>query len=156
MVRVQVFAVLFGAGMQYHAFLTAFRIPNRLRDLFAEGALSSAFITTFAQTLERQGEKEAIRLSNRVATLTIPMIGVICIFGWIYAPQVVYTLAPGFFALPGKAELTNQLTRVMIPFLLIIALFAQAVGILNARDIFAIKVHHGIDFRSAIEQISGD
>src|SRR5215472_8656000 len=71
LVRDQVFAALFGAGLQYDAFLTAFRIPNLLRDLFAEGALSAAFVTTFSQVLVTKGKEEAIRLSNRMATLTI-------------------------------------------------------------------------------------
>src|SRR6266496_1275905 len=66
LVRDQVFAALFGAGLQYDAFLTAFRIPNLLRDLFAEGALSAAFVTTFSQVLTKKGEAEALRLSNRV------------------------------------------------------------------------------------------
>src|SRR5437867_13386898 len=69
LVRDQVSAALFGAGFQYDAFLTAFRIPNLLRDLFAEGALSSAFVTTFSQVYETKGEKVAIQHSNRVATL---------------------------------------------------------------------------------------
>ena len=64
LVRDQVFAVLFGAGLQYDAFLAAFRIPNLLRDLFAEGALSAAFVTTFAQVFETKGQHEAMRLSN--------------------------------------------------------------------------------------------
>src|SRR5215467_6509963 len=68
LVRDQVFAAFFGAGLQFDAFLTAFRIPNLLRDLFAEGALSAAFVTTFSQVLEIKGEQEAFRLSNRVAT----------------------------------------------------------------------------------------
>src|SRR6187401_3787305 len=64
LVRDQVFAVFFGAGLQYDAFLTAFRIPNLLRDLFAEGALSAAFVTTFTQVQQIKGEQEAFRLSN--------------------------------------------------------------------------------------------
>src|SRR5947209_9289123 len=79
LVRDQVFAVLFGAGLQYDAFLTAFRIPNLLRDLFAEGALSAAFVTTFTQVQETKGEQEAFRLSNRVATALMLLLGVICI-----------------------------------------------------------------------------
>src|SRR5581483_7410784 len=121
LVRDQVFAVLFGAGFQYDAFLTAFRIPNLLRDLFAEGALSAAFVTTFAQVLEKRGEKEAFRLSNIAATVMMLVVSVICILGWIFTPQIVYWLAPGFFEIPGKAELTIHLTRIMIPFLLFIA-----------------------------------
>src|SRR5918995_609373 len=85
LVRDQVFAVFFGAGFHYDAFLTAFRIPNLLRDLFAEGALSAAFVTTFTQVLETKGKKEAIRLSNRVATLIILVIAAISLIGWWYA-----------------------------------------------------------------------
>ncbi len=138
LVRDQVFAALFGAGLQYDAFLTAFRIPNLLRDLFAEGALSAAFVTTFSQTLATKGEAEAFRLSNRVATAMMLVLGVICALGWIVAPSVVHLLAPGFFDVPGKAELTTHLTRIMIPFLLFIALAAQAMGILNARHHFGV------------------
>jgi putative peptidoglycan lipid II flippase len=138
LVRDQVFAIFFGAGMHYDAFLAAFRIPNLLRDLLAEGALSAAFVTTFSQVLETKGKGEALRLSNRVATLTTLVIGVICVAAWVCAPLLVRALAPGFFAVPGKADLTIQLTRIMIPFLLLIALAAQAMGILNAQNIFGI------------------
>ncbi len=138
LVRDQVFAILFGAGLQYDAFLTAFRIPNLLRDLFAEGALSAAFVTTFTQALETQGEEEAFRLSNRVATALMLVLGAICVLGWIFAPSIVRLLAPGFFDVPGKADLTIHLTRIMIPFLLLIALAAKAMGILNARHNFGV------------------
>jgi putative peptidoglycan lipid II flippase len=138
LVRDQVFAIFFGAGFHFDAFLTAFRIPNLLRDLFAEGALSAAFVTTFSQILATKGEKEAIRLSNRIATLMILVITAISIIGWWYAPAIVHTLAPGFYDVPGKAELTITLTRIMIPFLLLVALAAQAMGILNARGRFGI------------------
>src|ERR1043165_2149154 len=92
LVRDQVFATLFGAGLQYDAFLTAFRIPNLLRDLFAEGALSAAFVTTFSQVQQQKGAAEAFRLSNRVATLLMLLLGIICIAGWIFAPSIVYWL----------------------------------------------------------------
>ena len=137
LVRDQVFAIFFGAGLYYDAFLTAFRIPNLLRDLFAEGALSAAFVTTFSQVLATKGEQQAIRLSNRVATLMILVITAISIIGWWHAPAIVHMLAPGFYDVPGKAELTIELTRIMIPFLLLVALAAQAMGILNARGRFA-------------------
>jgi putative peptidoglycan lipid II flippase len=138
LVRDLVFAVFFGAGFHYDAFLTAFRIPNLLRDLFAEGALSSAFVTTFTQVLEKKGEKEARLLSNRVATLMIIVISIISVIAWYEAPIIVAALAPGFFAIPGKAELAIELTRIMIPFLLFVALAAQAMGILNAHGRFAV------------------
>src|SRR5512134_1922828 len=138
LVRDQVFAIFFGAGLQYDAFLTAFRIPNLLRDLFAEGALSAAFVTTFTQVLEAKGREEAQRLSNRVATLMVIVIAAISVVAWWYAPAIVFLIAPGFFDVPGKAALTVRLTRIMIPFLLLIALAAQAMGILNARNRFGV------------------
>ncbi len=138
LVRDQVFAIFFGAGYHYDAFLTAFRIPNLLRDLFAEGALSSAFVTTFTQTLTTKGKEDAVRLSNRVATLMIIVIGAISLAAWFSAPAIVAVLAPGFFEIPGKATLTIELTRIMIPFLLLIALAAQAMGILNSLNRFGL------------------
>src|ERR671915_1384888 len=84
LVRDQVFAVFFGAGFHYDAFLTAFRIPNLLRDLFAEGALSAAFVTTFTQTLQSKGKESAILLWNRIATLITLGITAISILAWIY------------------------------------------------------------------------
>jgi putative peptidoglycan lipid II flippase len=138
LVRDQVFAVFFGAGFLYDAFLTAFRIPNLLRDLLAEGALSAAFVTTFTQTLTSQSKEEAVRLSNRVATLIILCITAISIVAWIYAPSIVAVLAPGFFDVPGKVDLTVELTRIMIPLLLLVALAAQAMGMLNAFNIFGL------------------
>src|SRR5262245_44192160 len=138
LVRDQVFAALFGAGLQYDAFLTAFRVPNLLRDLLAEGALSSAFVTTFTQTLHNKGKASAVNLSDRVATLSMIVIAVISIMAWIFSAEIVRLLAPGFFAVPGKAELTISLTRIMIPFLLLIVLAAQAMGMLNAFNVYGI------------------
>jgi putative peptidoglycan lipid II flippase len=109
-----------------------------LRDLFAEGALSAAFVTTFSQVLEAKGKDEAARLANRVATAMVLIIAVISIVAWFFAPSIVYWLAPGFFDVPGKADLTIHLTRVMIPFLLLVALAAQAMGVLNANNRFGI------------------
>jgi putative peptidoglycan lipid II flippase len=138
LVRDQVFAALFGAGLQYDAFLTAFRIPNLLRDLFAEGALSAAFVTTFTQTLQSKGREAAIELWNHLATLIILFITFISILAWIYTPSIVGVLAPGFFSVSGKADLTIELTRIMIPFLLLIALAAQTMGMLNAFNVFGV------------------
>jgi putative peptidoglycan lipid II flippase len=138
LVRDQVFAVLFGAGLHYDAFLTAFRVPNLLRDLLAEGALSSAFVATFSQTLHSKGKSAALTLFNRVATLSIVAIVVLSLLVWIFTAEIVRLLAPGFFAVPGKAELTIGLTRIMIPFLLLIALAAQAMGMLNAFNVYGI------------------
>ena len=138
LVREVVFARFFGAGLVYDAFLAAFRIPNLLRDLLAEGALSSAFVTTFSQYSVTKGDREAFRLSNQVATILSPVLALICVAGIVFAPKVIDLMFPGFAEVPGKKELTVTLTRVMMPFLFFIALAAKAMGVLNARGVFAI------------------
>ncbi len=122
----------FGAGLSYDAFLLAFRIPSMMRTLFAEGALSSAFIPTFTASVTSGGQQEAIQLSNLVGTAIIIVVGFICLLGVIFSPQLVWILAPGYAAVPGKFELAVRLTRIMFPFLLLIALSAQVMGILNS------------------------
>ena len=132
-------ARLFGAGMAYDAFLLGFRIPNLTRDLFAEGALSSAFIPTFTEYLSKKGRQEAAAaLANLVATAVILFVGGLCLLGVLFSPQLVMLLAPGFAEVPGKFELAVTMTRIMFPFLLLVALAAQAMGILNACNQFAV------------------
>src|SRR5689334_10915219 len=103
LVREQVFAVFFGAGRELDAFITAFRIPNLFRDLFAEGALSAAFVTTFTQHLERDGEARAWRLANLVVNLLALVVGLLTLLGMWLAPTLVDLIAPGFGTIPGKA-----------------------------------------------------
>jgi putative peptidoglycan lipid II flippase len=138
LVREQVFAVFFGAGRELDAFITAFRIPNLLRDLFAEGALSAAFVTTFTHRLEHEGEQSAWRLANLVVNLLALVVGGLTILGIWFAPSLVDLIAPGFGDIPGKVELTVGLTRIMFPFLLLVALAAVAMGVLNTRNIFGV------------------
>lgn len=138
LIRDMVFARFFGAGMVYDAFLAAFRIPNLLRDLLAEGALSSAFVTTFSQYIATKGDRAAFRLSNLVTTLLAPAVALICLLGVIFAPPLVDLLFPGFAAIPGKRDLTILLTRIMMPFLLFIALAAKSMGVLHAKGVFGI------------------
>ena len=136
LVREVVFAKYFGASMVYDAFIAAFRVPNLLRDLLAEGALSAAFVTTFVQYLSGKGEAEAYRLSNRLATLLVPVLVLICLLGFACTPAIVDSMFPGYAEVPGKKELTVFLARIMIPFLLFIALGAKAMGVLNAKGRF--------------------
>lgn len=138
LVRETVFAGLFGSGLAYDAFVAAFRIPNLLRDLLAEGALSSAFVTVFSQTLSARGEPAAYDLSNRLTTLLTPVLTLVCLCGTLFAPQLVDALFPGYAEIEGKKELTVLLTRIMMPFLLFIALAAKAMGVLNSRERFGI------------------
>jgi putative peptidoglycan lipid II flippase len=138
LMREMVMARFFGAGFVNDAFLLGFRIPNLTRDLFAEGALSSAFVPIFTQTLASKGKREAALLSNLVATALIMIVGVFCLLGVIFSPFLVTLLAQGFHQVPGKFELAVKLTRIMFPFLLLVALAAQAMGVLNACNRFAV------------------
>ena len=139
LVRETVMAHLFGAGRIYDAFSLGFRIPNLIRDLFAEGALSSAFVPVFSEYLSTKGRKEAAQLANLVGTAVILIVGALCILGIIFSPALVGLLAPGWEAAdPGKFALAISLTRTMFPFLLLVALAAQAMGVLNACNRFGV------------------
>ena len=138
LLRESAMARLFGAGLTYDAFMLGFRIPNLTRDLFAEGALSSAFVPTFTDYLTTRSKAEAARLANLVATALIIVVGSLCAAGMIFAPALVRLLAPGYSAVPGKFELAVSMTRIMFPFLLLVALAAQAMGVLNASNRFGV------------------
>src|SRR5437762_12272382 len=92
LIREQVFAGLFGAGRNLDAFLMAFRVPNLLRDLFAEGALSTAFITTFSKKIAIEGDESAWRLANKVATLNAVFVSAITLLGIVFAPQLIHVM----------------------------------------------------------------
>jgi putative peptidoglycan lipid II flippase len=134
--REQIFAALFGGGRVMDAFTIAFRIPNLLRDLFAEGALSTAFVTVFTKTTALENDAAAWRLANKVATLAAVTLSAITVLGILTAPWLVGLLAPGFD--PEKAALTVTLTRIMYPFILLVSLAALVMGMLNARSVFGI------------------
>ncbi len=139
LVRELVFAALFGAGYKMDAFVAAFRAPNLLRDLFAEGALSTAFVTTFSKKIELEGDKAAWDLASKVATLTVIFMSVVTLLGIWFAPVLMgEVLARGFVEEPGKLELTILLTRIMFPFILMVSLAALAMGMLNAKDRFGV------------------
>ena len=134
LVREQVCAALFGGGGAMDAFTAAFRIPNLLRDLFAEGALSTAFVATFSKIAVRSNDAAAWRLANKIATMAAVVLGALCVLGIVFSPQLVATLAPGFN--PAKAALTVTLTRIMFPFILLVSLAALVMGMLNAKNVF--------------------
>jgi putative peptidoglycan lipid II flippase len=136
LVRLIVFGALFGGGRLMDAYITAFRIPNLLRDLVGEGALSTAFITTFSKTLLREGEQSAWQLANKVLTMAVIVISGLVLLGIALAPWLVALLGWGFS--PAKAALTVELARIMYPFILIVSLAALIMGMLNARNVFGI------------------
>src|SRR5213595_2180772 len=135
LIREMIFAGLFGAGKNLDAFLMAFRLPNLLRDLFAEGALSTAFITTFSGKIAKEGDESAWRLANKVATLTAVFMSVVTLLGIIFAPQLVDLLTWWSWS-PDKTTLTILLTRIMWPFMLLVSLAALVMGMLNAKHVF--------------------
>jgi len=134
LVREMVFAALFGGGWIMDAFTIAFRTPNLLRDLFAEGALSTAFVTTFSRTSAREGDESAWKLANKVGTLATIFMSAVTVLGIATAPWLIAFLAPGFEG--EKAALTISLTRIMYPFILMVSLAALVMGVLNAKDVF--------------------
>jgi len=135
LIREQVFAALFGAGASLDAFLMAFRVPNLLRDLFAEGALSTAFITTFSKKIAQEGDASAWRLANKMATLAAIFISAVTLLGILFAPQLIGLMTWWSWS-PEKTALTILLTRVMWPFILLVSLAALVMGILNAKNVF--------------------
>ena len=136
LVREMVFARLFGAGFLYDAFVVGFRIPNLLRDLFAEGALSAAFVKVFTDYQIKKGEKEAWRLASLVFNLLAVVLSGVTILGILFAPVYVPLIAWGFP--PEKAALAVTLTQIMFPFILLVALAAVAMGILNTKGRFGV------------------
>lgn len=128
--RDQAQSFFFGAGLVTDAFVVAFRVPNLLRDLFAEGAMSAAFVPTFTRERIERGPESAWRLANRVFAALAVVLCVITVVLLVFAPQIVGIYAAGFD--PRKLALTVSMTRVLAPFLLFAALAAVAMGILNA------------------------
>ncbi len=129
LVRDQTMSFYFGAGPATDAFLAAFRIPNLLRDLFAEGALSSAFVPTFSAARQREGDAAAWRLANRLITALIALLGPLTLLIAFGAPWILAVYVAGFPA--DKLELSVTMTRILSPFLLFVALAAVAMGVLN-------------------------
>ena len=129
-------ARLFGAGLAMDAFKVAFRIPNLLRDLFAEGALSTAFVTIFSKKNSTEGEASAWALANKVASLAVVVLSGLVLLGMAMAPVLVKGLAGGFTV--EKAALTVQLTQIMFPFILLVSLAALTMGMLNSKEVFGV------------------
>jgi len=134
-VRDMVIAGYLGATGLSDTFFVAFRIPNLLRELFAEGSMSSAFIPVLTEVGTKGGEEEARRLSRVTFTFIITVVGAICVLGIIFAPSIVKLIAPGFTD-KDKLSVTVLLTRIMFPFLLFVSLAAFTMGALNVKRVF--------------------
>ncbi len=131
-VRDVILAGIFGASSVADAFYVAFRIPNFLRELFAEGSMSAAFVPVFSEYLTLHGKQEAKKLGRAVLTLLVILISIVVILGILFSPQILSVIARGFLGDTEKFELTTTLTRMMFPFLLFISCAAWVMGILNS------------------------
>ncbi len=132
LVRDQVLAFMFGAGNATDAFYVALRIPNLVRDLFAEGTMSAAFIPTFTRRLTEEGRDAAWQLGRHLITALIVITGALVMAGILVAAPLTRLLARDFANIPGKLELTISLTRVMLPFLMLVAVAVACMGMLNS------------------------
>lgn len=137
-VRDFVVARSFGAGIATDAFFVAFRLPNLLRRLFAEGAFSQAFVPILAEHKNRRGDVETKRLIDHVATVLGFAVFIVSLLGIAIAPLIIYVSAPGFSGEPEKFALTVELTRITFPYILFMSLTALSGGILNTWSRFAV------------------
>lgn len=136
LVREQVFAFYFGAGFLNDAFQFAFRIPNVLRDLFAEGALSAAFVKVFTDYQIAKSEAEAWRLASLVLNALAVVLSIVTVIGILLSGTFVRVIGAGFG--PEQAALATLLTQIMFPFILLVALAALAMGVLNTKGVFGV------------------
>jgi putative peptidoglycan lipid II flippase len=132
LVREQVLAHRFGAGDAMDAYLVAFRLPGLMRDLFAEGAMSAAFVPTFTRHLHSAGKPSAWRLGNNVINALLVVTVPLVVLGMIFTAPIVSAFAADYHAVAGKFELTVSLGRIMLPLLTLIAVAAAAMGMLNS------------------------
>ena len=136
-VRDAVIAWLFGAGASADAFFVAFRIPNVLRRMFAEGSFGVAFVPVFTETLQKKGKAEALKLARATLLFVSVLLTGIVTAGVLFAPAIVKIVGPGFGDDPVLFALTVHLTRIMFPYILFIGLVAVCMGILNVFGHFA-------------------
>jgi putative peptidoglycan lipid II flippase len=136
-IRDMILARLFGATTSADAFFVAYRVPNLLRELFAEGSMSAAFIPVFTEYHTRRTKREAWELASAMFTTLLTIVTLIMLLGIVTAPALVWLLAPGFHDDPSKLALTTLLTQMMFPYLVFISLAALAMGILNSLHAFA-------------------
>ncbi len=137
-VRDALIARVFGAGLLTDAFFVAFKIPNLLRRLFAEGAFSQAFVPILAEYKNRHGHDATQTLVNQVGTVLTLVLVVVSILGIVGAPWIAYVSAPGFQDEPEKFALTVTLLRITFPYIIFISLTALAAGILNTYSKFSV------------------
>jgi len=136
-IRDIVVAAFFGAGLMTDAFFVAFRIPNLLRRLLAEGSLTVSFVPVFTEYLKKKSREEALELANIAFTALSLILILVSVAGVLFSPLIVTVIAPGFHKIPAQYELTVMLTRIMFPYIFFLSLVALCMGILNSLRHFA-------------------
>lgn len=136
-IRDMALAWFFGAGLYSDAFFVAFRIPNLLRRLFAEGSLSIAFIPVFTEYVANQGREEAFKMARSALRLLSVLLTITVVVGILISPLIIRVIAPGFSGSPEKFAITVTLTRIMFPYIFLISLVALSMSILNVLGHFA-------------------
>ncbi len=154
LVRDQVLSFYFGAEATADAFRVAGRIPNLVRDLFAEGAMSAAFVPTFTRQLTLHGRERAWTLANSVISALVLVTGGLVVAGIVFAEPLVRTFAPEFSTVPGQVELTVHLTRIMLPLLTLVAVAAALMGMLNSLGHFFVPALSPAMFNIAVVAVA--
>ena len=149
-IRDMVLARLFGATPAADAFFVAYRVPNLLRELFAEGSMSSAFIPVFTEYRTQRSKRDAWELASAVFTTLLTIVIGVTIVGVLAASGIVWLLAPGFHDDPVRLGMTTLLTQIMFPYLIFISLAALAMGILNSMRAFAVPAFSPVFFNMFI------
>ncbi len=129
---------IFGASLVSDSYFAALRIPNLLRDLFAEGAFSPAFVPILSESIEKEKAEKTWQLISQVFTTLLLAVGITVGLGILAAPAIVHVMAPGFTGDPVKFQLTVTLTRVLFPVLLFVSMAALWMGTLNSYNRFAV------------------
>jgi putative peptidoglycan lipid II flippase len=133
-VRDSLFARIFGVSALTDAYVAAFRIPNLLRDLFAEGALSSAFVPTFSEAMSKGGQERAYRLGNLVLGGVLLLTGLLTLAGLVWSDELVWLITRGFGGNAGQVATGGLLARIMMPILTLVSVSAVWMGMLNAQQ----------------------
>ena len=136
LLREVAFAAAFGAGIAADSYYAAFRLGSLFRELFAEGALSSAFIPLYADIEEKEGAESAFALANAFLGVLLIAVGLVTALTFVFAEPLVYLIASGFSEVPGKVALTATMTRILAPFVAMISMASVFMGILNVRGRF--------------------
>ncbi|MFH1691027.1 MAG: murein biosynthesis integral membrane protein MurJ [Candidatus Omnitrophota bacterium] len=131
-------ANIFGTSFYAQAFFVAFKIPNLFRNAIGEGAGNAAFVPVFCECLAQKKRSDFLKLANTVLLLVAGLAALISLMGVVFSPLIIRLIAPGFLENFSQFELTIQLTRILFPYLILVALSACLASVANAQNSFAV------------------